>query len=1659
MSPNITNSTTVDERLVEMRIDNSKFEDGAKKTIGILEKLDKALHLHAETDEIDKLNNAIGKFDVSPMVSGLDSLQSHFSALEIMGMRVISNLTDSVYNFTTRTIKSLSIDQVTAGWSKYEDKTSAVQTIMAATRKDIGTLYVDEADQMAAVNEQMEKLNWFTDETSYSFLDMVNNIGKFTSNGRALDESVTAMMGISTWAAISGAKVQEAGRVMYNLSQALGTGSVQVRDWMSIENANMATYEFKQMAIETAEELGTLRKVSDGVWESLAGHEVTIESFRENLKDDWFTSDVLLDTLQNYGLFTEALKIATEETDTTATEFLRAMERYEAGEDIDEDLVPWIEELSKAEYDLGRRAFQAAQEAKTFTEAIDATKDAVSTGWMNTFEIILGDYKTAKGFWTDVANDLWDIFAGGGETRNSLLEVAFGDTVDLINRGELFRNSLLRLLELVIAIKDTISAASENIFGTAEERGEKLGQLIENFYLFLHQITFSEEAIDGVRNVFEGFFTVIKIGGRVVGIATKLFGNLFVVAIKLLDKVFGLFGRFSTGNLVSIIDTVLESLSNGVDLIFGIIHSLLDGEGFSGVLESLGDGFTILLAPLLGLFEIGESIVNFFSGLFSKISEMVDFDAVLSSIANTLQVFGLAIAGLIGTPLYGLFTVITNFFTAIKNGASSLYNMAKNSEVVQGIISSLTTRFSKFSKTIELLKNNFNWGYLAGGFLGGLEAFWDGIKSEFSTTFPTLYNVLANFFGIFASGWHLVSSAFDDIKNFFSGENLQGLFDSTLGFFASLPQFLGNGLKGIGALFAVIFGGITRVITGVINSLEGAKINTDKIEESFNEFYEIVKLVFNGIFGDPTELKERITNFVLNVWEGFKEAIGQISLWDAIKAFRIASLLALLAKISSVIGNIKRVTYEVSSIPEAITNVIGKGSLVFDDIGKSFRANAMIKLAISLGLVAMALYGLSRINEQKLTHAAAIASLVMIVLTMIVNSLNKNQRFREVNIHHNLQVFDTVGSALIGLGIAVAAITFAIVKLEQIAGNPNFIGAAITVGIILAILAGIVGLFLNAFLKTKMHSEGLKVVGKTISKLGGTMLLMSIAVNNLVLPILALTAAAAYLENKGLDNARWIIWGSAIAIAGLIFVLGLAVNGVIKSLTGFSEAQLKYVGGAMLKIAASMYVFAMALGRFMRPFFLLAIVSALIYDGTDKSLEPIWTALEVITGLLFMLGAFLAGMTFLLSRDSLSDTKVKEIGNAMLKMGASIALLGIGMKKLIFAMLEIVVAASILRSKGMSVEFEEAMYLMKDIFFAVMILVSAMTLLSALPHINLTNLLGIAAIITALGIAFLFITPAIIVLAIAIGVLVGALAKLTDTEADKTLQHIKDMTSALVWIAVAAAAFGGAILMIGAGAIKFALAIGILALSVLALGGAFALIGVHQDAIIKFFKRFFNFFKLSKSKAKSFGAIALGIVAFTVAVGSLVGVLKLITKGFKALRIISNTESFGKRFSKSLGSLRTTLLGGLKNTFTSVQTFLTDPKNIGIITQALGVIITTVGLYLAGVIPTFTETVVTSFITLVQSLSASIQAHRKEFSTAISDAINTLFAIVGDVFKEVFLNPESWAEGGIGGGIVRVLFGLFLAAKVLQAITAIGKFIGGLFGLSFGKKAGAGLLD
>ena len=237
-------STTVDSKVVEMKFDNQQFERNVQTSINTIINLKKNLDLSGAAKGLDNVNTAARKLDFSGINSGVDTIKAKFSALEVMAVTALANITNSAVNAGRKLVSSFSIEPIKTGFEEYETQINAIQTILANTESKGSTL--------KDVNGALDELNHYADKTIYNFTEMTRNIGTFTAAGVDLDTSVSAIKGIANLAAVSGSNAQQASTAMYQLSQALASGTVKLQDWNSVVNAGMGGQVFQDALKETA---------------------------------------------------------------------------------------------------------------------------------------------------------------------------------------------------------------------------------------------------------------------------------------------------------------------------------------------------------------------------------------------------------------------------------------------------------------------------------------------------------------------------------------------------------------------------------------------------------------------------------------------------------------------------------------------------------------------------------------------------------------------------------------------------------------------------------------------------------------------------------------------------------------------------------------------------------------------------------------------------------------------------------------------------------------------------------------------------------------------------------------------------------------------------------------------------------------------------------------------------------------------------------------------------------------------------------------------------------------------------------------------------------------------------------------------------------------
>jgi len=520
-------SAEIDNRIVQMSFENKEFEKGVQKTLATLKDLEDGLKLEGAEEGFEKVSEAAKGVDFSAIEKGLAAITDKFTLWGMTGLKMLENVSNKIVNVTEKFVKSLTVDPIKDGWGEYELKLNSVQTILAGVKKQFGS----EEEALDAIGESLSNLNEYADKTIYSFSQMTANIGKFTNAGVGLKEATASIRGISNLAALAGASSADNNRAMYNIAQSLSTGSVKLIDWKSIENANMATKEFKSALISVANTMGTLKS-----GKTKKGLDV-ITNFNDSLQQGWLTSDVLIETLQILS------------KDYTLDEL-----RAKYGDVADEF------------WELGSMAEEAATSVRTLTQLIDTLKEAAGSGWAESWEILVGGYAEAKRIFTSINNYISPILEAMANRRNSILKVfaSNGGRDKMWNTVLNFFNLLQRLYWVIDrVINNALSPFGDvwNVVGDAmtsvmteiDDGFEKIHSWARGLGLdaIVKEVGELKDAAFGwkkdsplgyLESTLSGLAGVVSMVAEVIGNAVRFAGRLVIDILPLVEAVLGVLG-------------------------------------------------------------------------------------------------------------------------------------------------------------------------------------------------------------------------------------------------------------------------------------------------------------------------------------------------------------------------------------------------------------------------------------------------------------------------------------------------------------------------------------------------------------------------------------------------------------------------------------------------------------------------------------------------------------------------------------------------------------------------------------------------------------------------------------------------------------------------------------------------------------------------------------------------------------------------------------------------------------------------------------------------------------------------------------------------------------------------------------------------------------
>jgi tape measure domain-containing protein len=654
----------IDDKVVAISFESSKFESGVNKTIAALEKLKSALQFPNAGKGLSDIDAAAKKVDLGFIARAIENVKSALGSLRLVGIGVLTHLANLAVDAGGRFVKALTLDPLKAGFSEYTTNLNAVQTILANTAA-AGTKLKD-------VNAALLDLNKYSDKTIYNFSQMAKNIGTFTAAGVDLDTATQSIKGIANLAALSGSNAEQASTAMYQLSQAISAGRVSLQDWNSVVNAGMGGTVFQRALAQTAEAMGTLKDGTVKLTGPMKNVSIAGESFRQSLqagpgKKSWLTSDVLTKTLQQF-------------TGDLSNAQLKAQGFNDA--------------QIKAIQTTAKTAMHAATEVKTLQGVLDTARETAGSGWAQTWQIIFGNFGEAKALFTGVSNAVNGFINASANARNKVLGdwKALGGRMVLIDA---IRTAFHNLGLIIAPIKE----AFRDIFPATT--GKQLFDLTVRIKEFADALKPSPETVNNLKRTFAGLFALLDIGKQIISGIFTVFGRLF-----------GVVGDGS--------GTFLQITARIGDFLVALDKSLKQGGRLQGFFKGLGD---VLSIPLKLLGELANAIANLFGGFSSggfsgqmdgMTRSLTPFQRIVEAVGKAWDNFVNSLSNANFQPAVdAIVKLITGLGTAIGNAASNM-----NFEAILSVI-----RTGLFGGLVLIFKNFLGKGTLAdqlGGVGGGI---------------------------------------------------------------------------------------------------------------------------------------------------------------------------------------------------------------------------------------------------------------------------------------------------------------------------------------------------------------------------------------------------------------------------------------------------------------------------------------------------------------------------------------------------------------------------------------------------------------------------------------------------------------------------------------------------------------------------------------------------------------------------------------------------------------------------------------------------------------------------------------------------------------------------------------------------------------------------
>lgn len=1218
-------STTVDERVVEMRFDNKQFEQNIQTSLSSIGKLKRSLNLEGAAKGLETVNDAAQKCNMSPLTNAVETVRVRFSALEVMAITALQNITNSALAAGKNLVSAFTVDPIKSGFEEYETQINAVQTILANTSSKGTTL-----DQ---VNNALDELNHYADMTIYNFTEMTRNIGTFTAAGVDLDTSVAAIKGIANLAAVSGSNSQQASTAMYQLSQALAAGTVKLQDWNSVVNAGMGGQVFQDALKETA-------KVHGIAIDEMIKDE---GSFRETLSKGWLTSDILTETLAKF-------------TGDLNEDQLRTM--------------GYADDQIKSIMEMGKTANDAATKVKTFTQLFDTLKEAAQSGWTQSWEIIVGDFEEAKELLTEVSDTFSAVINASADARNKMLQ----DWKDLGGRTMMIE-AVKNVFEGLVSVAKPVREAFNEIFPPMT--GKQLAEITERIRDLTAKFKMGEESSKNLKNTFKGVFAVLDIVGQafkaVAGGVGELIG-LFIPAGNGVLSLTGSFGEYlvkldetvkktdvfgkAISTVVDIVNTAITFVKTAGEKVkefgkaagekfdfpgFELFHSFL--ERVHDRMAQIGDGAGKMKSGVIVAFEMmGEALekckflkvmealwtavkviaggiadaVGTMMGTLAEKLGNADFSGVLD-ILNSIAVGGIALSvskflKSVTEPLEGLNDVLEGV-TGILDGVRGCFE-AYQTNLKAGTLLKIGAAIALLAGSIVAIslidsdKLSASLGAITVLFanLLGAMAIFNKISSDTGKVSKACTAMIAMSVAV-----SILAGALKKVSDLDWGELTRGLVGiaGLTTIVVASSKAMASGQKQVmkGATSLIIFGAAIKILASACKDL--SKLQWDELGRGLTGvgvlFAEIAVFLrvakFNGkMISTATGIV--ILSAAMKVLASACKDFGQMEWSEIGKGLAgIGGLLAELAVFTNLAGNAKHVMstgvalIAIGAAMKIFASAVKDfGQLQWDEIGRGLTAmgGALAEVAIAVNLMPKNMIGIG-------------TGLVIVggALEIIANCMSKFGGMQ----------WEEIGRGLTVMGGALAELAISLNFMKgTLGGSAALLVASGALAVLAPVLSILGALSLEAIAKGLISIAGaftiIGVAGAVLTPLVPTILALSGAFALIGVGVLTIGAG---LLAAGTGLSALAIGFTALATAGAAGATAIvaALTVIVTGIAGLIPAVLTKVGEGIIAICKVIAAGASAIGEAVK-----AVVLTLIDVFVSCVPQLADGALQLVVGVL-----------------------------------------------------------------------------------------------------------------------------------------------------------------------------------------------------------------------------------------------------------------------------------------------------------------------------------------------------------------------------------------------------------------------------------------------------------